>query len=109
VSINVGLAASQANKVNQYSEKLAECKRILIRVKSSLNHGWNAQEMTYINQTIDSINQEIADLSSKLRSISSDVLSVAHDIKREEDAKEKAEAEAKAKAEAEALKNSIGK
>ncbi|MFB3164894.1 hypothetical protein ABLO26_26400 [Neobacillus sp. 179-J 1A1 HS] len=110
MSINVNLAASQANKINDYSSKLIEVKNNLNRVKGDLNNGWNAKEMIYINQCIDSINREIAALSSKLSSIGSDVLSAAQQIQRQEEAeaRAKAEAEAKAKAEAEKKANSAG-
>ena len=110
MSINVNLAASQANKINDYSSKLLEVKESLNRVKGNLNNGWNAQEMIYINQTIDNINREIAALSSKLNSIGSDVLSAAQQIQRQEEAeaRAKAEAEAKAKAEAEKKANAAG-
>jgi uncharacterized protein YukE len=104
VSINVNLAASQANRINDYSSKLIEVKNNFNRVKGDLNNGWNAKEMIYINQSIDSINQEIAALSSKLSSIGSDVLSAAQQIQRQEEAEAKAKAEAEAKAKAEAVK-----
>lgn len=106
MSINVNLAASQANKINDYSSILLGVKESLNRVKGNLNNGWNAQEMIYINQTIDNINREIAALSTNLDSIGSDVLSAAQQIQRQEEAeaRAKAEAEAKAKAEAEAEK-----
>jgi uncharacterized protein YukE len=98
VSINVNVAAAQANRINDYSSKLIEVKNNLNRVKGDLNNGWTAKEMIYINQSIDSINQEIAALSSKLSSIGTDVLSAAHQIQRQEEAKAKAEAEKKANA-----------
>ncbi|MFP7299910.1 hypothetical protein [Neobacillus niacini] len=110
VSINVNLAASQANKINNYSSKLLEVKNSLNRVKGNLNNGWNAQEMIYINQTIDSINREVAALSSRLDSIGTDILSGAQQIQRQEEAEErrKAEAETKAKAEAEKKAKAMG-
>lgn len=110
MSINVNLAASQANQINEYSSKLLEVKSTLSRIKGNLNNGWNAQEMIYINQTIDSINREVAALSSKLSSIGSDVLSAAQQIQRQEEAeaRAKAEAEARAKAEAEKKANAAG-
>ena len=102
MGINVGLAQAQAGKLSRYAATLHDVKNQLNGVKGSLNQGWQAKEMMYINETIDSINREIANLSTKLENIGSDIVATAQQIKREEEAKARAEAEARARAEAEA-------
>ncbi|MBI0578058.1 hypothetical protein IEC97_11875 [Neobacillus cucumis] len=102
MGINVHAAHSQANKISHYASTLRDVQQHLVRARGNLNHGWQAQEMLYVNQAIEQMSREMAALASKLEGISSDISSAADGIKREEEAKEKAEAEAKAKAEAEA-------
>ncbi|WP_216830395.1 hypothetical protein [Alkalihalobacterium elongatum] len=102
--INVGVASSQANRLNTLASQLKDLNKSLESIKTNLKHGWQAKEITYINNAIASITKEIHSLSSELNSIGSDVVSVALEISREEQAKidqAKREAEARAKAKAE--------
>ncbi|WP_223592659.1 WXG100 family type VII secretion target [Neobacillus bataviensis] len=97
MKINVGAASSQASRIREYSSELREVRNKLTALQGSLSSGWQAEEIRYINQSIEKINREIVSASSVLNSIAPDIVSAAYEIKREEDAKEAAE---KAKAEA---------
>jgi uncharacterized protein YukE len=98
MGINVSLANSQANKISEYESTLREIKGSLNNFKVYLNSAWQAQEMIYINNAIDSINREITSLSSSLDSLSSDIIRTANEIRREEEAREAARAAAAARA-----------
>ncbi|MDR6999333.1 WXG100 family type VII secretion target [Neobacillus niacini] len=100
MGINVHLAHSQANKISHYASTLRDVQQHLMQTRGSLNNGWQAQEMLYVNQAIEQMNREMMALASKLEGISSDISSAADGIKQEEEAKAKADSEAKAKAEA---------
>lgn len=100
MGINVQAAHSQANKINHYASTLRDVQQHLTQTRGSLNNGWQAQEMLYVNQAIEEMCRDMTALASKLEGISSDISSAADGIRREEEAKEKAAAEAKAKAEA---------
>jgi len=90
VGINVHMASAQANKLEGYASQLHEIKAKLLSVKANLNHGWQAQEMIFINQSIEKIENEISKAMSMLNSVAPDIVSVAYQIKREEEAREAA-------------------
>jgi len=90
VGINVHMASAQANKLKGYASELQEIKARLLNVKANLNHGWQAQEMLFINQSIEKIDSEITKAATLLNSIAPAIISTAYQIKREEEAKEAA-------------------
>ncbi|WP_226086176.1 hypothetical protein [Mesobacillus sp. S13] len=91
MKINVGQAYSQANRISGYAQELNEIKSRLQDFKGNLNSGWQAQEMTYINNAINNISREISELQTLLFSIGPDIVAAANEIKREEEAREAAE------------------
>ncbi|NKE04637.1 hypothetical protein [Mesobacillus selenatarsenatis] len=110
MKINVGQAYSQANRISGYAQELNEIKSRLQDFKGNLNNGWQAQEMTYINNAINSISREISELQTLLFSIGPDIVAAANEIKREEEAREAAERAAAERAakEREARLNNTG-
>ncbi|WNF22778.1 WXG100 family type VII secretion target [Mesobacillus jeotgali] len=110
MKINVGQAYSQANRIRDYAQELNEIKSRLQDFKGNLNSGWQAQEMTYINNAINSISREISELQTLLFSIGPDIVAAANEIKREEEAREAAERAAAERAakEREARLNNTG-
>jgi uncharacterized protein YukE len=110
MKINVGLAYSQANRISDYAQELNEIKSRLQDFKGNLNSGWQAQEMMYINNAINSISREISELQTLLFSIGPDIVAAANEIKREEEAREAAERAAAERAakEREARLNNTG-
>lgn len=110
MKINVGQAYSQANRISGYAQELNEIKSRLQDFKGNLNSGWQAQEMTYINNAINSISREISELQTLLFSIGPDIVAAANEIKREEEAREAAERAAAERAakEREARLNNTG-
>lgn len=101
MKINVGQAYAQANRINEYAQELNEIKSRLQDFKGNLNSGWQAQEMVYINNAINSISREISELQTLLFSIGPDIVAVANEIRREEEAREAAERAAAERAAAE--------
>ncbi|MBT2691804.1 WXG100 family type VII secretion target [Bacillus sp. ISL-55] len=101
MKINVGQAYSQANRISDYAQELNEIKSRLQDFKGNLNSGWQAQEMTYINNAINSISREISELQTLLFSIGPDIVAAANEIKSEEEAREAAERAAAERAAAE--------
>jgi uncharacterized protein YukE len=101
VKINVGQAYSQANRISDYAQDLNDIKSRLQDFKGNLNSGWQAQEMVYINNAINSISREISELQTLLFSIGPDIVAAANEIKREEEAREAAERAAAERAAAE--------
>ena len=91
MKINVGQAYSQANRISEYAQELNEIKSRMQDFKGNLNSGWQAQEMMYINNAINSISREISELQTLLFSIGPDIVAAANEIKREEEAREAAE------------------
>jgi len=96
MSINVGLAASQASAMNQYATTLREINNSLQQYRANLNLAWHSDEMVFVNQAIDRLTNEIVQLSRELESLGSDIVSVANEIYREEEAARQAAAAATA-------------
>lgn len=101
MKINVGQAYSQANRISDYAQDLNDIKSRLQDFKGNLNSGWKAEEMSYVNNAIDSISRGISELQTLLFTIGPDIVSVANEIRREEEARETAERAAAEKAAAE--------
>ncbi|MBT2678664.1 hypothetical protein J7E38_06585 [Bacillus sp. ISL-35] len=91
MKINVGQAYAQANRISDYAQELNEIKSRLQDFKGNINSGWQAQEMVYINNAINSISREISELQTLLFSIGPDIVAAANEIRREEEAREAAE------------------
>lgn len=102
MGINVSLANSQANKLDNTASKLKSLKSNLAAYKSMLNDRWQAAEVIFINHAIDELNKDIQRIATSIELIGDDIRQTANEILNEEIAKAKAEAEAKAKAMAEA-------
>ena len=79
-----------------YGSSLRNSSNSLNGFKASLNFEWQAEEMKYINNAIDSINRKIIKLASDIDSIDSDIECNVQEIRAEGAAKEKAVADAKA-------------
>ncbi|ADU31806.1 hypothetical protein [Evansella cellulosilytica] len=102
MSINVSLANSQANRVRDYASTMKAIRSSLSGVRGSLNNGWNAREMSFINYAIDDLRGEMNSVNNRLQAISSDIVTTAYEIKREEEeAKRAAERAAAERAAAE--------
>ncbi|WP_239617475.1 hypothetical protein [Cohnella mopanensis] len=96
MGVNVGLAASQASAMNQYSTTLRDINNSLKQYRANLNLAWQSDEMVFVNQAIDRLTNEIVLLSKELESLGSDIVSVANEIYREEEAARQAAAAAAA-------------
>ncbi|WP_222599447.1 hypothetical protein [Aquibacillus kalidii] len=93
LGINVSAAKYQANSIHRNADQLRGVKTKLNGFLQNVNHGWKADEITYINAAVSKINSEISRLSSELDSVGSDIVSTAYEIKREEEARERARLE----------------
>lgn len=102
MGINVGRAISQANALGSYADQLIDIKRRLNQFKGTVNNGWKADEVTYLNSAIDRINNEITRISNQLDSINSAIISVAYEIRQEEIERERREREERERARREA-------
>ncbi|RSD27100.1 WXG100 family type VII secretion target [Mesobacillus subterraneus] len=101
MKVNVGQAYSQAGRISGYAQDLNDIKSRLQDFKGNLNSGWQATEVAYINNAINSISREVSELQTLLFHLSSDITSAAEQIRREEEAREAAERAAAEKAAAE--------
>jgi archaellum component FlaC len=91
LGINVSHNNLQASKLGNYISSLRYIKNDLDSFKSNLSYGWQAKEMTYINNAINDITKEINKLTGELDRLSNDIVLVGQEIKQEEDEKEAAE------------------
>ena len=82
-------------KSMNYGNSLRDISRSLNSFKANLNNDWQAEEMQYINNAIDSINRELLSLAANLDSLSSDISYTAQEIRREDEARAAAAAVAR--------------
>jgi hypothetical protein len=92
LGINVSAATIQANKMSSYGSTLRDVRNNLNNFKANLNNGWQAEEMIFINKTIDSIISDINRLSQDMDSLGNDIIFTANEIRREEIARAEAAA-----------------
>lgn len=87
-------ARHQVSSLRSNRSNLNNVKERLASYKATLNNGWQAKEIDYVNIAIENINREISRLSMELDSIEDAIMSAAYAIEREErEAREKAERE----------------
>lgn len=95
MKINVSRETELARKIGSYEGKLQTLKSNLANSKTTVNSGWKAQEVVYINQALTQVMNELSKIAPDLRSIETEIISTANAIKKEEDEKEAAELAAK--------------
>ena len=101
MSINVGLAYSQASELKEYAAQLKSMRSKLIASKDMLNQYWQSAELQYINQAIGNIDKKLLQTADRLEGLNSSIQAAAQEKHREEEAAriaaEKAAAEQAAK------------
>lgn len=97
MAIDIYAAITQAKRLDHYHSTLQDIKSSLNNFQGTLNNGWQATEMAFINRAFDSIQSKINRLSSDLDSLSGDIVTAAYEIKRQQE-EEAAKTAAKANA-----------
>lgn len=94
MTIDIYAANAQARRLQEEAASLLNVKRNLMNVKGTLEQGWQATEMNYLNNAIRDMEREIGTIVDALQSLSADISSTASQLKREEEEKEAAKAAA---------------
>ncbi|WBL14619.1 hypothetical protein [Sutcliffiella sp. NC1] len=105
----MGTVSYARNQVSEIVSNRSSLTRVIDQLnsfKTTLNSGWQAKEIDYVNIAIDNINKEINRITNELESIENAIMTAAYEIEREErEARERAEREARERAEREKAAN----
>lgn len=104
MGIDVGNANIRANELRNYASQLRTVQNYLEQYRDMFESSWQAVEVTYYNNAIESVKMRLIQAIAELESIGDDIVSAADQIRVEEEAAERArhEAEERARREAEA-------
>ncbi|MGM0838651.1 MAG: hypothetical protein ACQEV7_21155 [Bacillota bacterium] len=94
MTIDIYAANAQARRLQEEAASLLNVKRNLMNVKGTLEQGWQATEMNYLNNAIREMEREIGTIVDALQTLSADISSTASQLKREEEEREAAKAAA---------------
>lgn len=94
MTIDIYAANAQSRRLQEEAASLLNVKRNLLNVKGTLEQGWQATEMNYLNNAISDMEREIGTIVDALQSLSADISSTASQLKREEEEREAAKAAA---------------